>query len=142
MRRREAGRNAAYILNALRTSQRPLSAYELIEAIRPQTVAAPTTIYRALKKLISDGKAHRIESLNAFVACRHPRCAEVGQEHKGGVGFAICDRCGAINEFVDPMISETVAADLSTLAFLPRALTIEVRGLCASCREDNASAET
>jgi len=138
MRRREAGANAADILNALRAAQRPLSAYELIEAIRPQVIAAPPTVYRALKKLVSEGKAHRVESLNAFVACRHPEHSDHGGEHAARICFAICDRCGAIDEVVNPRVAESLAAELSALAFVPRALTIEARGLCAGCRRGDA----
>ena len=140
MPRRPAGSNAVNILNALRAAGRPLSAYELIEAIKPQVVAAPPTVYRALKKLVSEGKAHRVESLNAFVACRHPEYGEHDREHAAKVCFAICDRCGAIEEVVDPVMPERLAADLSKLSFAPRALAIEVRGLCAACRSRDASA--
>jgi Fur family zinc uptake transcriptional regulator len=139
---RHQGGNATRILNALQTAGRPLSAYDLIEAIRPQVVAAPTTVYRALKKLVSEGKAHRVESLNAFVACRHPGCHEHDREHVAKVCFAICDRCGAIDEIVNPAIAESLAAELSALDFTSRALSIEVRGLCAACRQGNAGAST
>jgi Fur family transcriptional regulator, zinc uptake regulator len=140
MARRQASGNAANILNALRAARRPLSAYELIEAIRPQVVAAPPTVYRALKKLVSEGKAHRVESLNAFVACSHPEHSEHDRDHAARVCFAICDRCGAIEEIVNPVSAESLAADLSKLSFAPRAITIEVRGLCARCRSREASA--
>jgi len=118
---------------------RPLSAYDLIAKVRPHPIAAPPTVYRALKRLISDGRVHRIESLNAFVACRHSRGAQLEPVHERGVGFAICDRCGSADEFVDPVVGEKLEADLSARAFLPRALTIEVRGLCAVCRSDEVS---
>ena len=82
MSSRKARGRVADILEALMASPRPLSAYDLIATIGPQVPASPPTIYRALKKLISDGKVHRIESLNAFVACRHSRCAEPDHEHE------------------------------------------------------------
>jgi len=137
---RQQGGNATKILSALQTAGRPLSAYDLIEAIRPQVVAAPTTVYRALNKLVSEGKAHRVESLNAFVACRHPGCHVHDREHAAKVCFAICDRCGGIDEIANPVIAESLAAELSALDFAPRALSIELRGLCAGCQHDNAGA--
>lgn len=137
---RQAGGNATKILNALQAAERPLSAYDIIEAIRPQVVAAPTTVYRALNKLVSEGKAHRVESLNAFVACRHPGCHGQEQDHAAAVCFAICDNCGGIEEVVSPVIVESLATDLSALSFSLRALSIEARGLCAGCRHENATA--
>ena len=142
MSSRKARGRVADILDALMASPRPLSAYDLIATIGPQVPASPPTIYRALKKLISDGKVHRIESLNAFVACRHSRGAELDHEHEGGVGFAICDRCGSVDEFFDPVVGERLDADLSARSFLPRAVTVEVRGLCAGCRSEEASPAT
>ena len=142
MSSRKARGRVADILEALLASPRPLSAYDLIATIGPRVPASPPTIYRALKKLISDGKVHRIESLNAFVACRHSSCAESDHEHARGVSFAICDRCGSVDEFFDPVVGERLEADLSARSFLPRAVTVEVRGLCAGCRSDEASATT
>ena len=139
--RRARGR-VADIFEALMASPRPLSAYDLIATIGAQVPASPPTIYRGLKKLISDGKVHRIESLNAFVACRHSNCAEHDHKPTQGVSFAICDRCGSVDEFVDPVVGERLDADLSARSFLPRAVTVEVRGLCAGCRSEEASPTT
>lgn len=137
---RNGDRTAADILKVLVTSPRPLGAYDLMSKVTPRGIASPPTVYRALKRLISDGKVHRIESLNSFVACRHARDAQRGSVHERGVGFAICDRCGSVDEFVDPVVGERLDADLSARAFLPRALAIEVRGLCAICQLDEESA--
>ena len=142
MSSRMARGRVADILEALMASPRPMSAYDLIATIGAQVPASPPTIYRGLKKLISDGKVHRIESLNAFVACRHSKGAELDHEHERGVGFAICDRCGSVDEFVDPVVGERLDADLSARSFLPRAVTVEVRGLCAGCRSEEASPTT
>ncbi len=136
---RTPGQKTAYIMDALTTSKRPLGAYEIIAAIRPRAAIAPPTVYRALKRLISKGRVHRIESLNAFVACRHEDCAGPSHEDGKGVAFIICDECGAVDEFVDPVIVERLAAALSQRGFLTRALTLEIRGLCGSCSEKGAA---
>jgi Fe2+ or Zn2+ uptake regulation protein len=80
------------IVEALRGVGRPVSAYELIDSLREKATLAPQTVYRSLDRLIADGQAHRLESLNAFVACRHPA-------HEGAAVFAICDDCGIVTEF-------------------------------------------
>ena len=59
------------IVEALKSAGRPVSAYEIIDQLREQAVLAPQTVYRALDRLIASGSAHRLESLNAFVACAH-----------------------------------------------------------------------
>lgn len=135
--------HAANIMGALQEATRPLSAYDLLEKLRPTGVGAPLTIYRALEKLIAAGKVHRVETLNAFVACRHG-------EHHGhepaaeaaprAVGFAICDACGAVEEFIDGRLFDDLAGALARTGFRPRASTVEVRGRCARCAQGGTDA--
>lgn len=132
--------HAARIMEALRGSPKPLGAYELLERLRPSGVTAPLTVYRALDRLIQAGQAHRIESLNAFVACQegrhdhvHAPAGDTGHAPDRTVGFAICDSCGAVEEFVDPVLSDRVREDLSARAFVPRTSALEVHGLCVEC---------
>ena len=60
------------IRDLLAAAQKPLSAYDVIDALREDGRLAPPTVYRALQKLIDKGLAHRLETQNAYVACR--RC--------------------------------------------------------------------
>lgn len=133
------GRNAACVMEALLSAARPMGAYDIIAAIRPRVELAPPTVYRALRKLVSAGMAHRIESLNAFVACRHRHDAEPAHRPGNGPGFIICDTCGAVDEFVDPVIGERVAAAQLVRSFSASAMTLEVRGVCASCSDKAAA---
>ena len=72
-KRRPAREQDNMIIEALRgMGGQPVSAYELIDQLRDKAVLAPQTVYRSLDRLIADGQAHRLESLNAFIACRHP----------------------------------------------------------------------
>ena len=114
-------------LRALQRARRPLSAYEVLAVLRARNLsgAAPTA-YRALAKLIALGLAHRLESLNAYVAC----CAE----HRGGEpAFSICNDCGTVCELADAALSEGVVAATSAGGFVPKKAVIEVHGRCASC---------
>ena len=72
------------VLAALRRCGKPASAYDLIDDLKPDGVKAPPTVYRALGRLIEAGLVHRLELLNAFVACTHAHASapEVG----GGSG--------------------------------------------------------
>lgn len=65
-------------------------AYDLIAAFAPGGVKPPT-VYRALDFLIAHGFAHRVESLNAFIAC-----TQVAPGH--APAFMICDCCGRADE--------------------------------------------
>ena len=135
MATRKGAEHATNIMGILADSRRAMTAYELLDGLRPTGVSAPLTVYRALDKLIEAGKVHRIESLNAFVACRDAHGHEHGHSHAHDrtVGFAICDRCGAVEEFVDHTLHRRIDADLAAKGFAPRSSFIEVLGLCAAC---------
>jgi Fur family zinc uptake transcriptional regulator len=126
-------------MEALLSAAGPMGAYDIIAAIRPQVELAPPTVYRALKQLVSAGKAHRIESLNAFVACRCGHDAQPAYRQGEAIGFIICDRCGSVDEFIDPTIGEGVAAALVLRGFSASATTLEVRGVCANCSDKAAA---
>lgn len=133
---RKGAQHATNIMSALAEAPRPLSAYDLLDRLRPTGVAAPLTVYRALDKLIASGQVHRIESLNAFVACRegeHHHAHDDDHLTRRAVAFTICDRCGAVDEFVDAAVFEHLDAGLATRSFHPRASAIEVHGLCGAC---------
>ena len=61
--------HANKVYNFLKKKNKPLSAYEILEELASQGITAPTTIYRALNKLVSNGLIHKIESLNAWTVC-------------------------------------------------------------------------
>lgn len=104
-----------------------MSAYELIDRLRDKAVLAPQTVYRALDRLIAAGRAHRLESINAFVACNHP-------EHAETAAFAICEGCGAAVEFTDLAAIAGLRDWADRANFAVREMTLELRGRCAVCR--------
>jgi len=125
-KRRPAPEQDKMIVDALRGVDRPVSAYELIDELRDKASLAPQTVYRALDRLIADGKAHRLESLNAFVACRHP-------SHEGAAVFAICNDCGIATEFDEPAAVERLAGWARKAKFAVERMTLELRGRCHAC---------
>lgn len=114
------------IVEALRGAGRPVSAYELIDSLREKIVLAPQTVYRALDRLIATGAAHRLETLNAFVACSHTR-------HEGRAVFAICETCGTVDEFDEPKAVDALSAWAKRSKFSVREMTLELRGRCNAC---------
>jgi Fur family zinc uptake transcriptional regulator len=120
------------VLEALLTSHVPASAYEVIERVAegdgPRL--APISVYRALDFLMEHNLAHRIESKKAFVACDRGADCE-----PGATLFLVCDNCGAAGEATSESLGRLVSAETRKRGFLPRLRVLEVRGLCARCRE-------
>ncbi|MGE0629797.1 MAG: Fur family transcriptional regulator [Hyphomicrobiaceae bacterium] len=114
------------IADALRKARRPMSAYDLIEQLRDRGISAPTTVYRALSRLIASGQVHRLESLNAFVSCARD-CTH------GAAVFAICAACGAVKEFTDDVVTERLSDWARATCFSLEHTTIELRGRCQAC---------
>lgn len=119
----------ALVLEALRAAPRPHTAYELIDELRSHGVSAPATVYRALQRLMKLGLAHRLESLNAFVACAHGDHGAAAHS----VVFAICDDCGRVEEISDIDVSQSVSAWSKASRFSVHSMTFELRGQCSTC---------
>lgn len=117
------------VLEVLRHAGCPLSAYDIIDRLRDEGVTAPTTVYRALNRLIDGGAVHRLESLAAFVACTHP-------SHAGTAVFAICRACQAVTEIEDAEVSRSLKRCAARTGFRVERTTVEIQGLCANCSPD------
>ena len=123
-------KNQSLVLSVLETSGQPLSAYSILNQLREHGLKAPLQVYRALDKLLTAGRIHRLESLNAFVVCCHSRH---GQIHPRITAFEICEACGKVNEFHDTKIEDALTRNARHSGFKIRTSTIEVHGLCAEC---------
>lgn len=118
------------VLRLVAAAGRPIKAYDLLERLREQQGAvAPPTVYRALDFLLECGFIHKLESINAFVGCHHPRI-------RHSVPFLICDRCQDAIELEDEQVTSLLQQRAEELGFAPSAQTLEVHGLCAQCRAD------
>lgn len=69
-----------------------VKAYDLLDRLRPEVGSPkPPTVYRALDFLSKLGLVHRVEALNAFIACDH--------SHNGHLAeFFICETCEKVEE--------------------------------------------
>jgi Fur family transcriptional regulator, zinc uptake regulator len=105
----------------------PVKAYDLIADFDEKDPGStkPPTVYRALEFLESVGLAHRIASLNAYVAC-------AGGDAVHAASFLICDCCGSAAEF-DPGVADLASAMAQASSFQPRTISVEVRGVCGAC---------
>jgi Fur family transcriptional regulator, zinc uptake regulator len=121
------GANHEQVYRVLRSAHGLMTAYEILDAVRPKGISAPPTVYRALNRLMREGRAHRVESRNAYVACSDPR-----HRHDAAI-FAICRDCGHIDEMREGEFVQSLVKKLSKRGFVVDRATIEIQGLCALC---------
>jgi Fur family zinc uptake transcriptional regulator len=121
-------KNQSLVMGALTKSAGPLSAYTILDQLRDHGFRAPLQVYRALDKLVEFGLVHRLESLNAFVACRHPGC-------DGGetIAFMICDDCNQVEEITDAGLADRIRMIAADASFSLAKSTVELRGQCPDC---------
>jgi Fur family zinc uptake transcriptional regulator len=132
-------KNQQSVLEKLEAANAPLSAYTLLDQLRERGFRAPLQVYRALDTLMKEGYVHRLESLNAFVACSDPHDHGHAHGHSHGMtAFAICDNCGQVTEFCDEKIGERLHEWVGSAGFVAKKAVIEFRGTCAKCRAEAA----
>jgi Fur family transcriptional regulator, zinc uptake regulator len=120
----------ARVLGLVADAGKPIKAYDLLDKVREGEgagAAAPPTVYRALDFLLANGFIHKLESVNAFVACHHPNAAQ------HSAPFLICDACHKAVELEDEHVVATLDTQARALGFSPQTQTLEVHGLCAEC---------
>lgn len=126
--RKTLTRNQCLVLDTLRETGKPLSAYDILDQLRTKGLKAPLQVYRALGALTKNGQAHRLESLNAFVACASKEC------HCSGISaFAICSACGRVDEFSEFGLRQRLEDWSRSNGFRTTHSVIEMHGTCARC---------
>jgi Fur family transcriptional regulator, zinc uptake regulator len=117
----------AQVLSLIAKSNGPAKAYTLLDQLKPDHhAAAPPTIYRAVDFLLEHGFIHKIESINAFVACPHPGDSHVAQ-------FLLCDQCSSVTEIDSAELPELLTSLAQRQHFKARKLVVEVHGICRHC---------
>ena len=114
------------VLEILLESHRALGAYEVLERLGGARPAQPPTAYRALDFLVAHGFAHRVESLNAFVACAHPGAAHAP-------ALLICRDCRTVAESATEAGSGRLADAARAAGFTIESAVLEAEGLCPDC---------
>ncbi len=104
--------------------ERPKGAYQLLEDLKKEKGnAAPPTVYRALDFLLEQGLVHKLESLNAFIACNRPATPHVTR-------FLLCRDCGIAEEIYEDLLDEALKHAAGRVGFEIQEGTIEVVGRC------------
>jgi Fur family zinc uptake transcriptional regulator len=116
------------VLEILLGEHRAMGAYEVLEVLRAEgQPAQPPVAYRALEFLVRLGFVHRIERLNAFVACARP-----GEDHLPG--FLICRGCRHVAETRAQEAPRLFGPILRDGGFILESVMVEAEGLCPGCR--------
>ena len=116
------------ILEIVADSHAAIGAYEILARLGGATRApAPISVYRALDFLIQHGLVHRVESLNAYIACAH-----VGARHPAQ--FLVCSACRRVAELECSSIEDAIAAGAEAASFAVTRPVVEIGGFCRACR--------
>lgn len=123
------------VLEILLHEHRALGAYDILDHLRDEGLGSqPPVAYRALDFLVKHGFAHKIERLNAFVACAHSDSA-AGEGHDRGHApvFLICQGCDAVAESESRPLTDTLESTAAASGFRIDRTVIEATGLCPNC---------
>ncbi|PSL19156.1 transcriptional repressor [Shimia abyssi] len=116
------------VLEILVQEHRAMGAYDILAVLSDEGFGAqPPVVYRALEFLVSNGFAHKIEKLNAYVACSHP------QEGDHAPVFLICKSCGIVAEGDAPKRKSDLQQQAQESGFVIETTVMEAEGLCPTC---------
>ncbi len=114
------------VLEILLEAHAAMGAYEVLDRLAAEGLGSkPPVAYRALAFLTDQGFAHRIERMNAFVACAHPGAAH-------DPAFLICRACGTVAEAAAEGGGLRSAARAA--GFVIEQTVVEAEGLCPACQ--------
>ena len=119
-------------LELLLAEHKAMGAYELLAELAAEGLGGqPPVVYRALNFLVKAGFAHKIEALNAYIACAHLGACE-------RPAFLICTSCKAVAE-ADTSPTLTRLNDAASQAgFEIKRTVVEAEGLCPTCQDQAA----
>ncbi|MEY1557350.1 transcriptional repressor [Yoonia sp. R2331] len=115
------------VLEILLQEHRALGAYTILDLLRDAGFGSqPPVAYRALDFLAENGFVHKIERLNAFVACAHP-----GEAHSPA--FMICRLCDAVAEAQSAPAKGALGDAARAAGFQIEKTVVEAEGVCPAC---------
>ena len=115
------------VLKIMYSSRKPLGAYEILDLLgKAINNPKPPTVYRAIDFWQEVGFIHRIESMNAYIACK------AGHRHQGSQ-FMICDDCGDVTEAELCNLTHIIEDSTANTTFKPSHWNVEIHGICEKC---------
>ena len=117
------------VLRLILDADGPLTAYQLLARLKETRAnATPPTVYRVLDFLMQQALIHKVERLNAFIAC-----TEADHHHDHPVQFLICRSCGGVAEIEDVAVARALDDAAGRRGFHPGRAVVELDGTCAAC---------
>lgn len=115
------------VLEILLDEHKAMGAYDILARLTSEGLGSqPPIVYRALDFLATQGFVHKIEKMNAYVACSHP-----GEAH--APAFMICRSCAAVVE-TRAATSNPLGAAARAAGFAIESAVLEAEGLCPGCQ--------
>jgi Fur family zinc uptake transcriptional regulator len=115
------------VLEILLQEHRAIGAYAILDKLREDGFGSqPPVAYRALDFLVANGLAHKIERLNAFIACVHP-------SHAHTPAFMICRLCDAVAETHSSPARGALGDAARATGFRIERTVVEAEGVCPAC---------
>jgi Fur family transcriptional regulator, zinc uptake regulator len=122
-------KNQQIIFDIIDKSSEPLKAYAILFNVQKKGIKAPLQVYRALDKLVKIGKIHKVESRNAFIACKSSSC-EISQ----ATAFSICNKCENVSEINNPKLSKYLTNFEDNTGMQYNKYNLEFFGVCKKCK--------
>ncbi len=120
------------VLEILLSEHKALGAYDILARLTDEGIGSqPPVAYRALDFLVSHGFVHRIEKMNAYIACTLP-----GEPHSPA--FMICRVCDAVVE-AQPPAGDALNQTARDLGFQIENTVLEAEGICPACADEGAA---
>ena len=122
-------KNQQIVLDFVEKSSEPLKAYSILFNVQKKGLKAPLQVYRALDKLVEIGKIHKVESRNAFVACKNSNC-----QVSKATAFSICESCEKVTEINNSKLSKYLSNFEDNSGMRYSKYNLEFFGLCKKCK--------
>ena len=122
-------KNQQIIFDFIEKAKEPLKAYSILFNVKKKGIKAPLQVYRALDKLVEIGKIHKVESRNAFIACKSSSC-----EISKATAFSLCTKCENVSEINNPKLSKYLTNFEDDTGMQYNKYNLEFFGLCKKCK--------
>lgn len=114
------------VITVLSNATEPMGAYQILEKLAEgQGKTSPPTVYRAIEFWMLHGFIHRVQSMNAYIAC----CEH---DHHENFCIFICDNCNDVIE-MKMNLPAPVSADAKKKHLTISSSNTEIHGSCNQC---------
>ena len=118
--------NTEIVLNIIKQSPQPLTAYAILELCKKKKKVQAMTIYRALNYLMEQGVIHKSNQHKTFLLCNHNH----NKAHNPAI--AICKKCGDTEELKSDFFNNFLQKyNLKKFNF--KKFELEVSTICSNC---------